>query len=263
MKWTLFLLLCLVGISYQQRFYPSGSYSYKDPRFVFYYPQLGPYLDSSVCKLNLTNFFQLKIVFSHFNQDYDDGQQMYPDIESRRPVFSNLIRPQKKFTFRNNLSSSANTLTTTKYSFVSSTATVLSVQSCIGIAQFVVSNSSAVFTFQSGSRGQYLFSPGCDFSGNDIGNVNNINSLAGCGSLCAANSSCDHFTWNAVTNICFLKKATNPAANACPAGAGVCFCGYVISRSTFTATVCSRRRRSAEIIDLLEESIIGPSAVNG
>lgn len=70
---------------------------------------------------------------------------MYSDVQGRRPAISNhLLKPQNRFFFGNNLLSYANglftTSTTTKYSVVTSTATLASVQSCIGANQFYTSN---------------------------------------------------------------------------------------------------------------------------
>ena len=78
------------------------------------------------------------------------------------------------------------------------------------------------FTWASGSNNEVFYALGCDFNGNDIGQVGGVSSA--CGDVCYRNSACDHFTW--YNNVCYMKAAVDPVAN--PLSNAVC--GIVIGR---------------------------------
>ena len=82
---------------------------------------------------------------------------------------------------------------------------------------------TTAFNFQSGNNGQVMWSMDCDFYGGDIGNQ----AIAGdqCGTICVANSNCDHFTY--ANGVCYMKKVSNNPSAVYLAG-GVC--GYVVNR---------------------------------
>jgi len=94
------------------------------------------------------------------------------------------------------------------------------------LSSLVVDQCNAVgldaFTWASGSNNGVFYALGCDFNGNDIGQVGGVSSA--CGDICYQNSACDHFTW--YNNVCYMKAAVDPVAN--PLSNAVC--GIVIGR---------------------------------
>ena len=72
------------------------------------------------------------------------------------------------------------------------------------IAVTTISAVSA-FNFQSGNGGAIQYALGCDFYGNDIGQIPGPGEQ--CGGNCLSNSQCTHFTW--YNNVCYIKRFTN------------------------------------------------------
>jgi len=86
----------------------------------------------------------------------------------------------------------------------------------------LVFESSNAYDWASGSNGQVMWSLGCDFYGNDIGNV--VGPGEQCGSSCACNPGCDHFTWH--NGVCYMKEAVNPPVKDLNGAV----CGWVTNR---------------------------------
>ena len=96
----------------------------------------------------------------------------------------------------------------------------------VGICGYVPSRpnpSTNALNFQSANSGQIMSASNCDFPGNDI--VRIPGPITDCGSYCASNINCDHFTYG--NNYCWLKQADNPVASSAQGA----LCGYVVNRT--------------------------------
>ena len=93
------------------------------------------------------------------------------------------------------------------------------------------SSSSSSIKWQSGG---WAF--GCDFTNNDLFNVQIASSQ--CGGKCAATSGCTHFTWSSYQGgTCWMKYGSVSQSNAFPVSDQSVVCGIVGSSSSSSSSI--------------------------
>jgi hypothetical protein len=131
MKLAFLLLTCLVGVSYQQRFYVPAPY-YGNP--APYYPQFvaNPFIQPSLPVNPI-------IEGREFNEQIED----LPIVEARTPAKYDNAQQRSFFGLFTNITTNfLTTVTSTIYSTTSSTATIGVVSTCIPSTQFVSGSST-------------------------------------------------------------------------------------------------------------------------
>ncbi|XP_057378771.1 uncharacterized protein LOC130700801 [Daphnia carinata] len=140
MKLTLILLICFVGVTYQQG-YPWSPFYRHSPRLF-----LSNNYDENDQQLSAKSAYDFELADSLSTYDDDEIASSITDVQARIP-FSSARKAQKKFfvtsVFPNSLFPfnfrpvTVTTLTTTALSVVTSTAVLATVQSCIPATQFL------------------------------------------------------------------------------------------------------------------------------
>ncbi|RLN94383.1 hypothetical protein BBJ28_00008425 [Nothophytophthora sp. Chile5] len=111
------------------------------------------------------------------------------------------------------------------------------------IAVFAIATIASVpvtSAFQVGSNDRVMWETHCTYFGSDYGSKSGL--ADACGDICADDSTCTHWTWNSFNGgTCWLKSGTT-STKFRSSGAD---CGYVVSRSSSTATSPSSNGLSA------------------